>query len=383
MKKFLFIHDIPKAQLLPDNQNARSGNITQNVGLCWLRCWDWENGESEAQEWDKVTARECLGYENVMLWLLCEPGNGPKYERMLGLLREIRARRDGPLPRVIAYADGPVGWGYQHNSLPLDMKSVYLAICREADYLFCYGMAESMGYWRAVRNGLDVYALDRPHPVEAASAKAIPPTLKRGPEADPAYLEIPWEIDADLHKIVQHVPRGPYVALAKGVNNVSEERGIFCSLAVARHAQDRHQFATVLHTATPIEGDWRPYYADLAGLNHVVEIRLKMWSKYILDLARCYLGVHLDVLETRGQFALDCASLGIPCICSGSVAGRRLFPATYVQHPRDIETATDLLDRLVKDGEFYRQVCERARDELQAYSCASVRRRFEEIVNAS
>lgn len=380
MKQLLFIHDVPKEKLSPANSEVQRGSYSQNVAFCWMNCFDWLNGESECQQWGKATVEECLGYRYVMLWLLTEPGNGPKYVKMLELLRGIKAST-GRKTKVIAYADGPVGWGYQHNSLPLELKGTFLAICREADFMFCYSTPESMGYWRAVRQGHDVFALDRPQPVDEASGEAIEPSRKRGDDADPDLIDIPWEVDCEVGHVLANAPRGPYLGLAKGVNNVCEERGIFVSLAVAKYAQDTYGFTPITHTHTPIDGDPLPYYREIAGLDRIIEIRLKSWRDYLRDLSRCYVAVHMDVLETRGQFALDCASLGIPLICSSSVAGQKLFPLTYIRHPRDVDMACEKLNRLLGDQEYYDHVRAYARHRLQDYSCQRVRAKFDEVVN--
>jgi len=381
MKEFLFIHDIPKAELLVTNPDAHGQGYSQNVAMSWMRCFGWEAGQAECQQWHKVTPEECADFKYVMFWLLTEPSNGPKYQRMLDVMRRVHlARGSTRHPITIAYADGPVGWGYQHNSLPLEMKRTFLALCREADFLFCYGRADSMSYWRAVRGSDRVFELDRPHPFDVGMSAAIKPGQKYGKHADPAYLDIPWVVDEDKGRVLTNAPRGPFIALPKGINNICEERGIFQSLAVAKYAQDEYGFTTILHTATPID-DYRPFYREISGLDKVVEMRIKRWPGYLLDLSRCMVGIHLDVLETRGQFALDCISVGIPAICSGSVAGQNLFPMIFVDHCRDIDLAKGHLDRLLTDEAFYRRVVAYAANRMQDYSHATVRRRFEEIVN--
>jgi len=379
MKKFLFVHDIPAEKLSLANPEVERGKYSQNVAFCWMNCFDWRNGESACARWDSVCVADCLEYEYVMLWLLTEPGNEAKYTTFQTLVRGIRSTT-GRKTKVIAYADGPVGWGYQHNSLPLEMKGLFLSICREADFMFCYSTPESMGYWRAVRSGHDVYAIDRPHPTDEAIAEEIDPDRKRGKTADPSLCEIPWEVDWEVGRVLAEAPRGPYIALAKGVNNVCEERGIFTSLAIARYVQEMYGFTPIMHTHTPIEGDPTPYYREIAGVDPVIEIKLKPWADYLRDLSRCYVAVHMDVLETRGQFALDCATLGIPLVCSSSVAGSRLFPLTYVRHPRDVDTAREKIDRLLNNRDFYEHVRNYARQRVGDYSCRRIRERFDAIV---
>jgi hypothetical protein len=358
MKKFLFIHDIEKEILDPQNTTVK--NMNQNVGLCWLKCFDWKGGESECQTWQKVTPEECNHFEFVMFWLLTEPGNPDKYHKILDTIKKMKAKS-------IVYCDGPVGWGYQMNSLPLELKEVYLQICRFADYMFCFSQPESVSYWNAIRNGNNFSVIDRPHPVEW--------------KLPPVQIECPWEVDYDTGEFINNNTKGPFTALPKGINNINEERNIFSSLAVAKYMQDEYNYITFLHTATPIEeSNLIKKYYSLVGVNCIVEIKLKPWNLYLQDLGRASIAVHLDILETRGQFALDCAMLGIPLICSSSVAGYKLFPHTYVEYPRDIDSACELADRLLIDDKFCNYVIDYAKDKLQEYSYKNTRRKFDEAV---
>jgi len=267
----------------------------------------------------------------------------------------------------IAYCDGPVGWGYQMNSLPLPFKKTWLSICREAEHMFCYSRDESIPYWRAIRGGGHFHSVEYPYPIEVSNGRHF------------HAIDRPHPVEAA--ETVGDIPKGSYVALGKGIQNVNEERNIFSSLAVARFLRDRYGLSVFLHTATPIEDAavMRDSYA-LVGLTDVEEIELKPWGRYLKDLARARIAVHLDILETRGQFPLDCATVEVPLVCSGSVAGERLFPYTYIQHPRDIDRACHLADRLLKEPEFYKKVVDHARKAIRAYSYESVREQFEMAV---
>ena len=354
MKKFLFVHDIEKGWL---ENHLSAQHATQNVAVCWLKCFD--QGEADCQSWQAVTAEECNEFEYVMFWLLTEPGNPEKYEKILRMVREMKTAS-------IAYCDGPVGGGYQMNSLPLNMKKTWLAISREADHMFCYSLPESIPYWRAIRGGQHFHAIECPYPIEVVGRHFH-------------AIDRPHPVEAA--KTVQNIPKGPYVALPKGIQNINEERNIFSSLAVARFIHDRYGLSVFLHTATPIEDKslMNDCYA-LAGLTGVEEIELRPWGRYLKDLARARIAVHLDILETRGQFALDCATVGVPLVCSGSVAGQRLYPYTYLEYPRDIDRACHLADRLLSDPGFCNQVVDHAREALTSYSYAAVRRQFDRAV---
>ena len=95
-----------------------------------------------------------------------------------------------------------------------------------------------------------------------------------------------------------------------------------------------------------------------------MELRMLPWMDYVRELSLCYIGIHLDTLFTRGQFALECAGLGIPCICSGSDAGMQLFPDTFVDNPWDVDRAVELGTRLIEDENFYESVSSKASETL-------------------
>lgn len=373
-KKFCFVHNIKREELLPSNPHCHRRDYTQNVAFCWLQCWDWEAGESECVAWDEAIVEHLSQFEYVMFWLLTEPGKQAKYDAIYRLIKELRGVEG---TQTIAYADGPCGWGYQMNSLPLAMKPVFLGICRTADHMMCYGHEESRSYWRAIRNGDNFHVLERPHPVAAA----VQQELSERWRTDPTLLDYPWLVSAkDGGQIRGKVESGPFLALAKGLNNVNEERGIFSSLAVAKFAQKKFNLTPICHTFNPIDDAQRETYYNLVGLTGLREFPGRKWMDYLRDIAVCQVGVHLDVLETRGQFPLDCGCLGIPCICSSSVAGRKLWPSLYVSHPRDIDKACELVSRVMSDQEFRDNAVKYAQNKLWEYSPERIRVVFDKAV---
>ena len=197
-------------------------------------------------------------------------------------------------------------------------------------------------------------------------------------------IDIPWDINPSDLPASRYTAKGPYIALPKGIQNINEERNIFSSMIVADRLERSHGFAAFCHTANPIGGEvGKHYYQDLVGHRRLVELRIRPWHEYMKDLAHAYMAVHLDVLETRGQFALDCAAVGIPLVGSGSVAARKLFPLTFVEHPRDIDRAVQLCRDLAENPDFYDEAVRHARERLRDYSFKRTRAKFEHAVSGT
>jgi len=79
MKKFLFVHDIEG--LVGETPHGPGGDA--ECGRVLDEMLDWKNREAECQSWQEVTVEECNRFEYVMFWLLTEPGNPEKYEKIL------------------------------------------------------------------------------------------------------------------------------------------------------------------------------------------------------------------------------------------------------------------------------------------------------------
>lgn len=351
MKKFLFVHEVEWKDII-----RRPEGYVQNV-TNWIRMFkDWIN-TTETVHWLHADANYCDKFEVVMLWLLCEPGNEAKHDKFIELLSKIKKAK------VIVYVDGVVGW--QMNPYSPYMKKKFFDIIGMADYVFCYGHPESDSYWQVLSRGKEIHRVNRPFPVDMAKIYDI---------------EIPWNVEDQKAMALIQKSRGT-IGVGKSLQNINEERNAICSLAVASQIQKKYGYPVTVFTHTPIlpVTEMYKYYKDLLGIDSIVEFGQRGWGEYIKQQSICKVAIHLDVLETRGQYALDNACLRVPLICSGSVAGKKLFPYTYLEYPRDVRKATELAFRLIEDEEFRTKVINYAWKKVDEYTYKSIGKRFTEI----
>lgn len=77
------------------------------------------------------------------------------------------------------------------------------------------------------------------------------------------------------------------------------------------------------------------------------------WREWIHTLGSFKIGVHLMRTHAAGTFAMNCAFHGIPCIgYHGLDTQERLHPMTTVEIG-DLEKASQIIERLDADQEFY------------------------------
>lgn len=76
------------------------------------------------------------------------------------------------------------------------------------------------------------------------------------------------------------------------------------------------------------------------------------WSEFMLELSKCKYGVQ-TYQASAGQFPLNCAYLGVPCIGYNDINTQKdLFPDLSVERG-DILTARKLANKLKTDKDFY------------------------------
>lgn len=76
------------------------------------------------------------------------------------------------------------------------------------------------------------------------------------------------------------------------------------------------------------------------------------WSQFMFELSKCKFGVQ-TYQASAGQFPLNCAYLGIPCIGYNDINTQKdLFPSLSVERG-DIQSARKLVHKLQNDSEFY------------------------------
>ncbi len=84
------------------------------------------------------------------------------------------------------------------------------------------------------------------------------------------------------------------------------------------------------------------------------------WDRYIIEVNKSALGLHLDFRLTWGRFPIDCAAVRIPCIAPSNLYTQKiLFPRLCVSY-HNIEQAAKLARELLANQAFY--------DEIMAYA---------------
>ena len=77
------------------------------------------------------------------------------------------------------------------------------------------------------------------------------------------------------------------------------------------------------------------------------------WNKWISELSRRRIGIHMMRTHAAGTFALNCSYLGIPCIgYEGLDTQRKLHPNLTVVDG-DLASARNLIKKLHSDDQFY------------------------------
>jgi hypothetical protein len=97
---------------------------------------------------------------------------------------------------------------------------------------------------------------------------------------------------------------------------------------------------------------------DINGINYLPWMQ---WDQFMLELSKCKYGIQ-TYQSSAGQFPLNCAYLGIPCIGYNDVNTQiDLFPDLSVKRG-DILHARRLANNLQKNKEFYNRVSIKAKE---------------------
>lgn len=322
--RFVLIHDRGCQNYKFDQLSPKSSGV-----ICFPLMF-----EGDLYDYQNVTPEFIdENYDFYMLWLISEPS---KFAKFLQLLKGCRKAKS------IVFIDSPVGW--QQNPLPLVYKKQFMDICSFADYRFCYAREnETKDYFEFISRGKKVWFTEYPYPFK---------TVQKYAKQKREFV----------------------ILLPKGLYNYMDERNAICNFAVFDNLTKKYpEIKAILHSNHLVTDKPQPHNAaycelfrrDMKGI--VKEYSMAPWERYLENISRTFLSVNLDCLKTRGQFALENAALKIPCVCSGSIAGERLFPKTFVKNHFDIDKATRLAVRLVEDRKFYTEVVDEAYSTLQSY----------------
>ena len=90
---------------------------------------------------------------------------------------------------------------------------------------------------------------------------------------------------------------------------------------------------------------------DINGINYLPWMQ---WDQFMLELSKCKYGIQ-TYQSSAGQFPLNCAYLGIPCIGYNDVNTQRdLFPSLSVDRG-DIGAARKIANKLQNNKDWYRE----------------------------
>ena len=85
------------------------------------------------------------------------------------------------------------------------------------------------------------------------------------------------------------------------------------------------------------------------------------WSDFMFELSKCKYGVQ-TYQASAGQFPLNCAYLGVPCIGYNDINTQKdLFPDLSVNRG-DIISARNIANKLIQDKEFYTSVSNKSKE---------------------
>lgn len=328
--KFLYI-----SNLVFEYKDAHA-KVPTTDPVCWKECFE----EGEFKNYKEVTLDFCNEFDLVMILLL------PIHDALDKYLEIVQ--NPNRKYKTICYIDGPVG--VQHSTSSEINKVKFFKIVRASDHILSYG-EEARGYFEVISGGKPVHFVEMPYPVDYVKSLMTP-------VKDKALL----------------------ISIGKGVANLRYDRNVTSSLGVFAKIQKKHPKARALILPAERNKEISGIYEEMFGAKNVLENEMVPWFEYVRRISPCYMGIHLDLLHTRGQYPLELAGLKIPCICSGSIAGRRLFPYTFLSNPWDVDTAAQLGIRLIEDKEFYRYVANYAFQVLDSYSFKNKRNELIEII---
>ena len=101
-------------------------------------------------------------------------------------------------------------------------------------------------------------------------------------------------------------------------------------------------------------------YKDGEDINGINYLPWMQWDQFMLELSKCKYGIQ-TYQSSAGQFPLNCAYLGIPCIGYNDVNTQRdLFPSLSVDRG-DIVAARRLANQLQIDKNWYQEIVKTAK----------------------
>ena len=85
----------------------------------------------------------------------------------------------------------------------------------------------------------------------------------------------------------------------------------------------------------------------------ITQLPYLQWNRWIVELSKRKIGVHMMRTHAAGTFALNCAYLGIPCIGYKGLDTQEICHPNLTVELGDIEHAKFLIEKLDKQKDFY------------------------------
>ena len=79
------------------------------------------------------------------------------------------------------------------------------------------------------------------------------------------------------------------------------------------------------------------------------------WNRWISELSKRRVGIHMMRTHAAGTFAMNCSYLGIPCIGYEGLDTQRILHPNLTVSDGDLESARKLVDKLWNDLDFYEE----------------------------
>ena len=79
------------------------------------------------------------------------------------------------------------------------------------------------------------------------------------------------------------------------------------------------------------------------------------WDKWISELSKRKIGIHMMRTHAAGTFAMNCSYLGIPCVGYNNLDTQRELHPNLSVRDGDMETARELVKKLWNDLDFYEE----------------------------
>lgn len=79
------------------------------------------------------------------------------------------------------------------------------------------------------------------------------------------------------------------------------------------------------------------------------------WNRWISELSKRRVGIHMMRTHAAGTFAMNCSYLGIPCVGYEGLDTQRILHPNLTVSDGDLESARKLVDKLWNDLDFYEE----------------------------